>query len=124
MEEIFEGVVGIAVVVIALLLKSTKKNKQKTKVNSILQKAQTEEAVIAQETVKPAVFEQPHEHEGKKDVPCPAEEREKPRPVENKVSVQPAPVIPGLNLKFDRNSVLQGVVMSEILNRPRVGRRR
>ena len=62
---------------------------------------------------------EPHEHEGK-PLPCPAEEREQPRP-------RPAQLAPkgqaaprtALQLSFRQNNVLQAVVMSEILNRPR-----
>lgn len=73
---------------------------------------------------KPAPAVEMHQHEGKPDIPCPAIEREKPRVKPETPQTPAAPVIPGLNLTFDRNSVVQGVVMSEILNRPRVGARR
>lgn len=62
---------------------------------------------------------EPHEHEGK-PLPCPAQEREKPRPrpcelareEENARKSKPAPL-------FTPNAMVQAVVMSEILNRPR-----
>lgn len=64
-----------------------------------------------------------HQHEGRQDVPCPAVEREMPRMQPKKKQTKTA-TVPGLNLAFDRNTVLQGFVMSEILNRPRSGMRR
>ena len=73
------------------------------------------------EPVKRMTSEFEHMHEGKAEAPCPAEEV---RPAQ-RVAEQPAATgIPGLNLKFDRNAVLQGFVMNEILNRPRPGMRR
>lgn len=62
---------------------------------------------------------EPHEHEGK-PLPCPAEERElsRPRPAAQanvQMPVRPA----GLQLNFSRNSVVQGVVMAEVLSRPK-----
>ena len=66
-----------------------------------------------------------HEHEGK-PMPCPAEEREAPRPRPSQQTPgKSAPAVPGLQPSFSRNSVLQAVVMSEILKRPefRDGRR-
>ena len=68
--------------------------------------------------------EEVHHHEGKPDIPCPAVEREMPRIKVEEKTEMPAPAIPGLNLEFNRNTVLQGFVMSEILNRPRSGLRR
>lgn len=62
-----------------------------------------------------------HQHEGRLDVPCPADE---PRPSQRLKEKPAVPVVPGIRLVFDRNSVLQGFVMSEILNRPRPGMRR
>lgn len=67
---------------------------------------------------------QDHVHEGRQDVLCPAEEREMLRQTPVSPKKSDAPTIPGLNLKFDNNTVLQGFVMSEILNRPRSGMRR
>lgn len=65
-----------------------------------------------------------HQHEGRQDVPCPAVEREMPH-IRTEEKTQPnAKSVPGLKLSFDRNTVLQGFVMSEILNRPRPGMRR
>ncbi len=62
-----------------------------------------------------------HMHEGKAEAPCPAEEI---RPSLRADEKPAAPAVPGLKLSFDRNSVVQGFVMSEILNRPRPGMRR
>lgn len=65
--------------------------------------------------------EELHRHEGRQDVPCPKDE---PRPSQRREEKPAAPAVPGLKLSFDRNSVVQGFVMSEILNRPRPGMRR
>lgn len=62
-----------------------------------------------------------HIHEGKAEAPCPAEEIRPSLRVDEKPA---APAVPGLKLSFDRNSVVQGFLMSEILNRPRPGMRR
>ena len=62
-----------------------------------------------------------HRHEGRQDVPCPADEI---RPSQRVAQKPKVPMVPGLKLSFDRNSVVQGFVMSEILNRPRPGMRR
>ena len=69
---------------------------------------------------QPVKVEEVHFHEGRQDVPCPATEA---RPM-LRAQDQVVPEIPGLQMKFDRNTVLQGFVMSEILNRPRPGVRR
>lgn len=62
---------------------------------------------------------EPHEHEGK-PLPCPAEERELPRPRPAAQANVQMPVPPaGLQLNFSRNSVVQGVVMAEVLSRPK-----
>lgn len=62
---------------------------------------------------------EPHEHEGK-PMPCPAEERELPRPRPAAQTAVTAPVRPAaLQLNFNRNSVVQGVVMAEVLTRPK-----
>ena len=62
---------------------------------------------------------EPHEHEGK-PLPCPAEERELPRPRPAAQANVQMPVRPaGLQLNFSRNSVVQGVVMAEVLSRPK-----
>lgn len=65
-----------------------------------------------------------HVHEGK-PMPCPADERDRPRPRPSDMSPSQghAVVIPGLALAFNKNTLLQGVIMSEILSRPRLGRR-
>lgn len=60
-----------------------------------------------------------HEHEGK-PLPCPAEERERPRPwhaaqAAAQTSARPA----ALRLNFSRSSVVQAVVMAEVLSRPK-----
>lgn len=61
---------------------------------------------------------EPHEHEGK-PMPCPAEERELPRPrPAAQAAVQPPARPAALQLNFSRNSVVQGVVMAEVLRRP------
>lgn len=71
---------------------------------------------------QPVKVEEVHFHEGRQDVPCPATEK---RPGERRnEKPENTPAISGLNLSFDRNTVLQGFVMSEILNRPRSGMRR
>ena len=69
-------------------------------------------------------FEGAHRHEGKSEALCPAIEREMPRKKAEPVKAPDVPTIPGLNLSFDRNTVVQGFVMSEILNRPRADMRR
>ncbi|MBQ7519382.1 MAG: hypothetical protein IJU12_03615 [Clostridia bacterium] len=62
---------------------------------------------------------EPHEHEGK-PMPCPAEERELPRPRPAAQTAVTAPARPAaLQLNFRRNSVVQGVVMAEVLTRPK-----
>ena len=69
---------------------------------------------------------EPHEHEGKQGIPCPADEREA-KAAQNTVPQTvpaPAPAVPGLKLNFDRDSVLQAFVLSEVLNRPRSASRR
>ena len=66
--------------------------------------------------------ETPHTHEGK-EAPCPAEERAKPRP-HPATQHQETPdlacdTVPGLTLNFsDSQSLVQGVIMSEVLRRP------
>lgn len=60
-----------------------------------------------------------HKHEGK-PLPCPAEEREQPRPRPAQLAPQrQAASRPGMQLSFSQSSVVQAVVMSEILTRPR-----
>lgn len=83
-------------------------------------------AAAKQVTNKPAAAQpettlETHRHEGKQEIPCPADEL---RPSQRREEKPAAPSIPGLKLTFDRNSVVQGFVMSEILNRPRPGMRR
>ena len=64
----------------------------------------------------------PHTHEGK-DASCPAEERAKPRP-HPAMQHQEMPdlacdTVPGLTLNFSNSqSLVQGVIMSEVLRRP------
>lgn len=66
--------------------------------------------------------ETPHTHEGK-EAPCPAEERAKPRP-HPATQHQETPdlacdTVPGLALNFsDSQSLVQGVIMGEVLRRP------
>lgn len=66
--------------------------------------------------------ETPHTHEGK-EAPCPAEERAKPRP-HPATQHQETPdlacdTVPGLTLNFsDSQSLVQGVIMGEVLRRP------
>ena len=65
--------------------------------------------------------ETPHTHEGK-EAPCPAEERAKPRP-HPATQHQETPdlacdTVPGLTLNFsDSQSLVQGVIMGEVLRR-------
>lgn len=65
--------------------------------------------------------EESHVHEGKDPESCPAAEREKGR-ADVKQAEPPIPALnaaPGLTLNFsDGQSILQGVVMSEVLRRP------
>lgn len=62
---------------------------------------------------------EPHEHEGK-PLPCPAEERQKPRPRPAQMAPKAAPAPnAGVQLAFSKNSLVQAVVMAEILKRPR-----
>lgn len=79
-------------------------------------------AAPAEESIKePAEVAPDHEHEGK-DPSCPALNPEQHRPAlrtETEQKAAPAPVqIPALNIAFDRQSVVQGVIMSEVLTRP------
>ena len=66
--------------------------------------------------------ETPHTHEGK-EAPCPAEERAKPRP-HPATQHQETPdlacdTVPGLTLNFSNSqSLVQGVIMGEVLRRP------
>ncbi len=66
--------------------------------------------------------ETPHTHEGKEAL-CPAEERAKPRP-HPATQHQETPdlacdTVPGLTLNFsDSQSLVQGVIMGEVLRRP------
>ena len=67
---------------------------------------------------------EPHEHEGK-PMPCPAEERRKPRPrpsqmadAEQRKAERKTKGTKGLQLDFGGNSMVQSVVMAEILKRP------
>ncbi len=65
--------------------------------------------------------EEPHLHEGKDPTSCPATEREQDcTDIRQHESSNPAPnKVPGLVLNFsDRQSILHGVVMSEVLRRP------
>ena len=68
----------------------------------------------------------PHEHEGKQGIPCPADEREMNAARRSAPQTMPAPAsaVPGLKLNFDRKTVLQAFVLSEVLNRPRSASRR
>lgn len=66
--------------------------------------------------------ETPHTHEGK-EAPCPAEERAKPRPhpatQHQETSDLACDTVPGLTLNFsDSQSLVQGVIMGEVLRRP------
>lgn len=79
-------------------------------------------AAPAEEGIKKPVEAVPdHEHEGK-DPSCPALNPAQHRPAlraETEQKAAPAPVqIPALNIAFDRQSVVQGVIMSEVLTRP------
>ena len=61
---------------------------------------------------------EPQVHEGK-PMPCPAEEREKPRPRPSQMAPEDKTVKRReLRLSFAGNSVMQSVVMAEILKRP------
>lgn len=66
--------------------------------------------------------ETPHTHEGK-EAPCPAEERAKPRP-HPALQHQETPdlacdTVPGLTLDCSNSqSLVQGVIMGEVLRRP------
>lgn len=145
MEELLELIVPFIFVIVAALskIKSKQSEQSRKRMDELSASAQTArellrreqaEAQAAPRPVAPAavskVTEMPasqpveeHFHEGRQDVPCPAVEREMPRIQPEKK--QPKKVtVPGLNLAFDRNAVLQGFVMGEILNRPRPGVRR
>lgn len=68
---------------------------------------------------------EPHEHEGKIQE-CPAVERQQPRPRPAKMApAEKQEPAPGLQLEFAKGSLVQAVVMAEILKRPefRNGRR-
>ena len=69
---------------------------------------------------------EPHEHEGKQGIPCPADERElrADQPVIQRKAPAATKTVPGLKLNFDRDSVLQAFVLNEVLNRPRSASRR
>lgn len=144
--------VGILFVIAAALLKNTQKMKNERAVQAYEAMRKSTDGLsranaarirqeemklerpkpVASAAVKNAVTPEPvvkvreevHHHEGKPDIPCPAMEREMPRIKAKKKTEASAPSIPGLNLSFDRKTVLQGFVMSEILNRPRPGMRR
>ena len=61
---------------------------------------------------------EPHEHEGK-PMPCPADEREAPRPRPSQLAPSPADTQPGaVQIAFSKNSMVQAVVMAEVLKRP------
>lgn len=140
MEDLFGLLVAVIIFALSVASKSEKKQKKSAAANAFEpiraeqfeqpQKTELKAAAPAsaarQVTKKPVLehFEsvpEAHQHEGKPDAPCPAEE---PRPSQRHDEKPAAPSIPGLNLTFDRNSVVQGFVMSEILNRPRPGMRR
>lgn len=142
MEDLIESIAGILIVIVAFLVKSAQKKQRKETV-SAQQAADTLRAEMSahsetERKLKPAppaaaaraaamqsmaTADVPdHRHEGKSEAPCPATEK---RPSERRdENAAAAPAIPGLKLTFDRNTVLQGFVMSEILNRPRPGMRR
>jgi len=144
MEELAELIVPFIFIIIAFLSKVKGKKTAKPKYSASFSKgnqtaenlhkmrSELEAAVqkkAADETKATAAAEQvsfeDHFHEGRQDVPCPAVEREapRPRPSEQKMPAA-APAVPGIKLSFDQNSVVHGFVMSEILNRPRPGTRR
>jgi len=60
-----------------------------------------------------------HEHEGK-PLPCPADEREapRPRPAQQALTASVPAAQPALQLSFSQSSVLNAVIMSEVLKRP------
>lgn len=151
MEELLELLLPLTVLVISYLAKSSK-SKKAVIAHKEAAKMRTTEGYLRQNETKyeqtlrpaaPAAVEkmaekQPeikvqqvsmegvsdHQHEGRQDVLCPAVEREMPR-IRTEEKMQPKTKnVPGLKLSFDRNAVLQGFVMSEILNRPRPGMRR
>ena len=92
--------------------------KNETRMEQTLRPAAPAAAKVA--VTAPVTLQEEHFHEGRPEAPCPATEA---RPSERRETTA-IPEIPGLKLSFDRNTVLQGFVMSEILNRPRPGARR
>ena len=61
---------------------------------------------------------EPHVHEGK-EMPCPAEERERPRPRTVRAEESRGTAKKdGLNICFTKNSFLQAFILSEVLKRP------
>lgn len=69
----------------------------------------------------PYTPEPDHVHEGKPDAPCPAQQRMQPRAAANADAgtARQADAAPALTLDFaDSRSVVQGVIMSEVLRRP------
>jgi len=137
MEELMEVVFGLIVVAAAFAAKmgkqkaTTKKyTASHTAAGNVYQatedrpqiKAAAPAAAAKTVAKQPVKVVEEHFHEGRQDVPCPATEK---RPGERRnENASDAPAIPGLKLSFNRNAVLQGFVMSEILNRPRSGMRR
>lgn len=138
MEEMMELIFGLIVVAAAFAAKMGKQKATTKKytashdaAGSMYQAPQEKPQIKAAapaaaakivEKQQPVLQTEMHFHEGKKEAPCPVTEK---RPSERRnENAADAPVIPGLNLSFNRNTVLQGFVMSEILNRPRSGMRR
>lgn len=149
MEGLLELLLPLAVLVISYLAKSSK-SKKAVIAHKEAAKLRTTESYLRREEMQdeqklrpaapaavtkiaekqPEIKAQPvpaespvekHHHEGRLEAPCPADE---PRPSQRIKEKPAAPKVPGLQLSFDRNSVVQGFVMSEILNRPRPGMRR
>ena len=140
MEELFDILIGIFFIVAAIAAKTGKKNGKKTvnvskAASKVMRDVQYQKEELKAEapvrtatpmtrmqTEKPRPVEkiESHFHEGRQDVPCPATEV---RPMD-RAKEHTVPAVPGLKMAFDRNTVLRGFVMSEILNRPRPGMRR
>ena len=111
-------------------MKSIQNNHKKTGTSSPIAKSSesSEEGFLHKEERDGSIDMPPreaHEHEGK-PMPCPADERETPRPRSADLETQPVAAQPHrLEIAFSQNAVLEGVIMSEILKRPefRDGRR-
>lgn len=88
--------------------------------HDLLQAEQTKDSEQWQGSI-PYTPEPAHVHEGKAEAPCPAQQRIQPRVAmqPDTPRAMPGNATPAISLDFaNSSSVLQGVVMSEVLRRP------